>query len=95
MLFFNAVGFMMSCSIAGLEKLQPIQSPKFFPFVTKKSGEVANLRLIFTSALLKQKGYHLPMCCYFNKTKKEIMKLVCFLLRIKFFFQSEDMLIVA
>ena len=42
MLFFSAADFVMSCGIAGLQKLRPIQS-KFFPFVTKKSGEVANL----------------------------------------------------
>ena len=30
----------------------------FFPFATKISGEVANLQLIFSSALSKQKGYH-------------------------------------
>ena len=29
---------------------------KFFPFATKISAEVANLRLIFNFALLKQKG---------------------------------------
>ena len=29
---------------------------EFFPFATKISGEVANLQLVFTFALLKQKG---------------------------------------
>ena len=53
---------------------------KFFPLRLKLiSGEVAKLRLIFTSALLKQKGYPLPICCYFNKIKIEITKLFCFL----------------
>ena len=52
---------------------------KFVPFATKISREVTNLRLIFTSALSKQKDYQLPICCYFNKVKKEITKLFCFL----------------
>ena len=38
---------------------------KFFPFATKISGEVTNLRVIFTFALSKQKGSHLLLCCYF------------------------------
>jgi len=68
---------------------------KFFPLATKISVEVTDLRLslIFTSALSKQKGYQMPICCYFNKIKKEITKLFCFLPWI--FFQSEDTLIVA
>ena len=52
---------------------------KFFPFAIKISGEVTNLRLIYTSALSKQKGYQLPICCYFYKRKKDITKLFCFL----------------
>ena len=38
---------------------------KFFPFATKISGEVANFQVIFTFALLKQKGSHLLLCCHF------------------------------
>ena len=52
---------------------------KFVPFATKISREVANLRLTFACALLKQKDYQLPIWCYFNKIKKEIGKLFCFL----------------
>ena len=65
---------------------------KFVPFVTKISREVTNLQLIFTPALSKQKDYQLPICCYFNKVKKEITKLLFLAVN---FFQSEDTLIVA
>ena len=51
---------------------------KLFSFATQISREVANLQLIFISALLKQKGYQLPICCYFNKIKKN-NKIVLFL----------------
>ena len=63
----------------------------FLPFANKISREVAYLQLIFTSALSKQKEYQLPICCYFNKVKKEIAKLLFLAL---FFFQSEDTLIM-
>ena len=66
--------------IAGLEiATNTVEfATKFVPFATKISREVANLRLIFTSALSKQKDYQLPIICYFNKVKKKITKLFCF-----------------
>ena len=58
-------------------KLRPIQSHlrlKFFPLRLKYLEKSQ-----ISSALSKQKGYQLPICCYFNKIKKEITKLFCFL----------------
>ena len=54
---------LQNCTQQG-SKLRPIQSHlqlKFFRFATKASGEVANLGLIFTTALSKQKGYQLTI----------------------------------
>ena len=46
---------------------------EFFPFATKISGEVANLRLGFTSLLL---ACH--FAATFAKINKEMTKLFCF-----------------
>ena len=91
--FPNSIGWVFGSTTQG-SKSRQIQSHlrlNLFP-LRLKYREVANLQLIFTSVISKQKDYQLPICCHFNKVKKEITKLLFLAVN---FFQSEDTLTVA
>ena len=51
---------------------------EFFPFATKISGGVANLRLIFIFALSKHRVSSCQFAALFTKINEEMTKLFCF-----------------